>query len=122
MKLYIESQMWGMYELGAKVEELTPEFIDAYIEHAKGFEKIGFCSAAIAELVGRVTSTEELIRAMMERYNMTCNQALLAILLPEHDDKLYFNRKEYPKQIERLKTLRQLVQEVQDVINKNITI
>lgn len=114
--------MWGMYELGAKVEELTPEFIDAYIEHAKGFEKIGFCSAAIAELVGRVTSTEELIRAMMERYNMTCNQALLAILLPEHDDKLYFNRKEYPKQIERLKTLRQLVQEVQDVINKNITI
>ena len=117
MKLYIESQMWGMYEVGAKVEELTPEFIDAYIEYAKGFEKIGFCSEAIAELVGRVTSTEELIRTMMERYNMTCNQALLAILLPEHDDKLYFNREEYPKQIERLKTLRQLVQEVQDVLN-----
>ena len=42
MKLYIESQMWGMYEVGAKVEELTPEFIDAYIEYAKGFEKIGY--------------------------------------------------------------------------------
>ena len=117
MKLYIESQDLGMYEVGAKIEELTPEFIDAYIEYAKGFEKIGFCSEAIAELVGRVTSTEELIRTMMERYNMTCNQALLAILLPEHDDKLYFNREEYPKQIERLKILRRLVQEVQEVLN-----
>ena len=116
MKLYIESQLRGMYEVGAKVEELTPEFIDAYIEYAKGFEKIGFSSEAIAELVGQVTSTKELIHAMMERYNMTRDQALLAILLPEHDNKIYFNREEYTKQIERLKTLRQLVQEVQEVL------
>ena len=115
MKLYIESHLSGMYEVGAKLQELTPEYIDAYIEYAKGFEKIGFCSEAIAELVGRVTSTEELIRTMMERYNVTKEQALFAILLPFHDTPLYFNKEEYYRHIERLKTLRQILQEVRDV-------
>ena len=118
MKLYIESQVLGMYEVGTKIEEMTPEFLDAYIEYAKVFEKLGFDMQVLGDLIAEFPPTNELIRAMMERYNVTWNQAVLALLLPEHDDKLYFNREEYPKQIERMKTLRRLVQEVDDVINK----
>lgn len=117
MKLFIESQVTGMYEVGARIEEMTPEFLDAYIEYSKVFEKIGFDMQVLGDLIAEFPPTNELIHAMMERYNVTWNQAVLALLLPEHDDKLYFNSEEYPRQIERLKQLRQLVQEIQDVLN-----
>lgn len=103
MKLYIESQVKGMYEVGARIEEMTPEFLDAYIEYAKVFERIGFDMQVLGDLIAEFPPTDELIHSMMEHYNVTWNQAVLALLLPEHDDKLYFNREEYPKQIERLK-------------------
>ena len=115
MKLYIESQMWGMYEEGAKLQELTPEFIDAYIEYAKVFERINFDPQVIADLVCEFPSTKELAQAMVERYNVTKEQALFAILLPFHDTPLYFNKEEYYRHIERLKTLRRILQEVRDV-------
>lgn len=115
MKLYIESHLTGMYEVGAKLQVLTPEFIDAYIEYAKVFEKINFDPQVIADLVCKFSSTKELAQAMIVRYNVTKEQALLAILLPFHDTPLYFNKKEYYRQIERLKTLRRILQEVRDV-------
>ena len=117
MKLYIESHLAGMYEVGAKLQELTPEFIDAYIEWAKVFEKIKFDPQVIADLVCEFPSTKALAQAMIVRYNVTKEQALFAILLPFHDTPLYFNKEEYYRQIERLKTLRRILQEVRDVLD-----
>lgn len=117
MKLYIESHLSGMYEVGAKLQELTPEFIDAYIEYAKVFEKINFDPQVIADLVCEFPTTKELAHAMMERYNVSKEQALFAILLPFHDTPLYFNKDEYYRHIDRLKKLRQILQEVRDVLD-----
>ena len=117
MKLYIESHLAGMYEVGAKHQELTPEFIDAYIEYAKVFEKINFDPQVIADLVCEFPTTKELAHAMMDRYNVSKEQALFAILLPFHDTPLYFNKDEYYRHIDRLKKLRQILQEVRDVLD-----
>lgn len=106
-----------MYEVGAKHQELTPEFIDAYIESAKVFEIINFDPQVIADLVCEFHTTKELAQAMMERYNVTEEQALFAILLPFHDTPLYFNKEEYYRHIERLKKLRQILKEVQDILD-----
>ncbi len=106
-----------MYEVGAKLQELTPEFIDAYIEYAKVFEKINFDPQVIADLVCEFPATKKLAQAMIERYNVNKEQAFFAILLPFHDTPLYFNKDEYYRHIDRLKKLRQILQEVREVLD-----
>ena len=58
----------------------------------------------------------ERIEAMMKRYHVTREQTLFALQLPFHDVPLYFDKDEYSRQIKRLKTLRRLVQDMQEVI------
>ncbi|MCR5192423.1 MAG: hypothetical protein K6D59_03875 [Bacteroidales bacterium] len=116
MKLYIESHLAGKYEKGEKLQELRPEFIDAYIENTKVFEKINFDPQVIADLVVEFPSEENRIKAMMERYQVTRGQTLFAQTLPLCETPLYFSKEEYYHQIERLKTLRQILQEIRDVL------
>lgn len=132
MKLYIEPKMWGMNdgkeELMVPIrepntiegktrycEELTPEFLDAFIERAKVFEIINFNPQVIADFIVEFPSSVDRVNAMIARYRVTRSQALLALLLPFQDTPLYFDKEEYYRQIERLKTLRRILQEVHDV-------
>ena len=132
MKLYIEPKMWGVNdgkeELMVPIrepntiegktrycEELTPEFLDAFIERAKVFEIINFEPQVIADLVVELPSSEDRANAMMERFCVTRSQALLALNIPMCETPLYFFKDEYYRQIERLKTLRRILQEVRDV-------
>ena len=116
MKLFIEPQMWGMSDVDEQ-KEITPEFLGDFIERAKVFEKIDFAPQVIADLVMEFPSNEDRINAMTERYSVTRSQALLALHLPMCETPLYLFKEEYYRQIERLKTLRQILQEVHDVLD-----
>lgn len=117
MKLYFEPKMWRMNDEDEELLELTPEFLDAFIENAKVFENIDFCPQLIADLAVEFPSNEERTNAMMERYDVTRSQAQLALMLPFKYTPLFFDKEEYYRHIERLKTLRQILQEVRDVID-----
>lgn len=119
MKLYAESRFRGLDTPSTVTEEVTPEFLDKVIESAKGCEKIGFSVQVIADMVVEFPENTERIKAMMERYHVSREQALFTLQLPFHDVPLYFDKEEYPRQIKRLKTLRHLVQEMQEVIEGN---
>lgn len=116
MKLYIEPKMWGKCDEKEELLELTPEFLDTFIENAKVFESINFNPQVIADLVIEYPTREEQVGAMVEQYNVSRGQALLALLLPFQDTPLYFDKEEYYRQMERLKTLRQILQEVRDAL------
>ena len=118
MKLYAESRFRGLDTPGTVTEEVTPEFLDKVIESAKGCEKIGFSVQVIADMAVEFPENRGRIKAMMERYHVTREQAIFALQLPFHDAPLYFDKEEYPRQIKRLKTLRRLLQEVQEVIGE----
>ena len=112
MKLYIEPKMWGMSETEDEMVELTTELLDEYIENAKVFEIINFNPQVIADLIVEFPSSEDRVNAMMERFCVTRSQALLALNIPMCETPLYFFKEEYYRQIERLKTLRRILQEV----------
>ena len=116
MKLFIEPKMWGLSEVDEKME-LTPEFLDSFIENAKVFEKINFEPQVLADLVMEFPSDKERTQALMERYHVSRDQALLAQRMPLCEAPLYFFKEEYYRQIERLKLLRQIVQEVKDILD-----
>ena len=118
MKLYAESRFRGLDTPGTVTEEVTPEFLDKVIESAKGCEKIGFSVQVIADMAVEFPENRGRIKAMMERYHVTREQAIFALQLPFHDVPLCFDKEEYPRQIKRLKTLRRLLQEVQEVIGE----
>ncbi len=119
MELYVESRIKGMYEVGLETAELTPEYIDAFIEDIAGVEKLGFSTQPIADLVGAgIADEKSLVGQLMSQYDITDRQALLVVRLPFHDVPLYFDEEEYPRQIERLKTMRRLLQEMKDVLDK----
>ena len=118
MKLFIEPKMWGISVGNEELKEMTPEFLNSFIENAKVFEIINFDSQVIANLVMEFPSNKERINAFRERYNVTVDQAKLALEIPLCETPLYFFREEYYRQIERLKTLRQIMQEVHDVIDE----
>lgn len=115
MKLFIEPQMWGMNDGDDDLMELTPEFLEAFIERAKVFEIINFEPQVIADLVVEFPSNEDRVNAMMDRFCVTRSQALLALVIPMCETPLYFFKEEYYRQIERMKTLRRILQEVRDV-------
>lgn len=117
MKLYIEPKMWGMNDGKEELMELTPEFLDAFIERAKVFEIINFEPQVLADLVMEFSSAEECSHALMEWYHVTRDQALLAQRIPLCEAPLYFFKEEYNRQIERLKTLQQIVQEVKEILD-----
>ena len=116
MKLYAESRFRGLDTPGTVTEEVTPEVLDKVIESSEVCEKIGFSVQVIADLVVEFPDNRERVKAMIERYHVTREQALFALLLPFHDVPLYFDKDEYSRQINRLKTLRCLVQDMQEVI------
>ena len=118
MKLYAESRFRGLETPCTVTEEVTPKFLDKVIESSEICEKIGFSVQVIADMVVEFPDNRERIKAMMERYHATREQALFALLLPFHEVPLYFDKEEYPRQIKRLKTLRRLLQEVQEVIGE----
>ena len=118
MELYVESRIKGMYEVGTDLAELTPEYIDTFIEDIAGVEKLGFSTQPIADLVTAGYPDEKsLVEQLKKQYDMTDRQAMLVARLPFHDVPLYFDKEEYPRQIERLKTLRRLLQEMKDVLD-----
>ena len=115
MKLFFEPRMWGMNDGEKELMELTPEFLDAFIESAKVFEIINFDQQVIADLVCEFPSNEERANAMTKHYHITRNQACLALNIPLCETPLYFFKEEYYRQIERLKTLQRILQEVRDL-------
>ena len=115
MKLYAESRFRGLETPCTVTEEVTPEFLDKVIESSEVCEKIGFSVQVIADLVVEFPDNRERVKAMIERYHVTREQALFALLLPFHDVPLYFDKDEYSRQIKRLKTLRRLVKDMQEV-------
>ena len=120
MELYVESRIKGMYEVGSETVELTPKYIDTFIEDIAAVEKLGFSTQPIADLITAGYPDEKrLVEQLMKRYGITDRQAVLAIRLPIHDVPLYFDKAEYPRQIERLKTMRRLLQEMKDVLDKD---
>lgn len=116
MKLYAESRFRGLETPCTVTEEVTPKFLDKVIESSEICEKIGFSVQVIADMVVEFPDNKERIKAMMKRYHATREQALFALLLPFHEVPLYFDKDEYSQQIKRLKTLRCLVQDMQEVI------
>ena len=115
MKLYAESRFRGLDTSGTVTEEVTQEFLDKVIESSEVCEKIGFSVQVIADMVVEFPDNRERIKAMIERYHVTREQALFALLLPFHEVPLYFDKDEYSRQIKRLKTLRCLVKDMQEV-------
>lgn len=115
MKLFIEPQMWGMNDGKEELMELTPKLLNDFIENAKVFEIISFTPQVIADLVVEFPSNEDRVNAMMGYFCVTRSQALLALNIPMCEAPLYFFKEEYYRQIERLKTLRRILQEVRDV-------
>ncbi len=119
MELYVESRAKGMYEVGTATEKLTPEYLDIFINDITAVEKLGFSTQSIANLIAcGYPSEKSLVWQLMNRYGITDRQALLMVNLPSHDILLYFDKKEYPRQIERLKTIRRLLQEMKAVLDK----
>ena len=116
MKLYAESRFRGLDTPCTVTEEVTPEFFDKVIECSEVCEMIGFSVQVIADMVVEFPDNRERIKAMMKRYHVTREQALFALQLPFHEVPLYFDKDEYSRQIKRLKTLRCLVQDMQEVI------
>ena len=90
--------------------------MDKVIESSEVCEKIGFSVQVIADLVVEFPDNRERVKAMIERYHVTREQALFALLLPFHNVPLYFHKDEYSRQIKLLKTLRRLVQDIQEII------
>ena len=120
MELYVESHIKGMYEVGSETENLTPKYIDTFIEEIAAVERLGFSTQPIADLVGAgIADEKSLVEHLMSQYGITDRQALLVVRLPFHDVPLYFDEEEYPRQIARLKTMRRLLQEMKDVIDKD---
>ena len=117
MKLYIEPKMWGRNTEEEKLMELSPKFLETFIKDAKVFEIINFDLQVIADLVCEFSSNEQCILAMMNRYNLTKDQARLAMEIPMCEIPLYLCEEEYHRQIERLKKLLQIVQEINDIQN-----
>lgn len=118
MELYVESRIKGMYEVGSETVELTPEYIDTFVENIAAVEKLGFSTQPIADLITAGHLDEKsLVEQLMKRYGITDRQAVLMVRLPFHDVPLYFDKEEYPRQIERLKTMRRLLQEMKDVLD-----
>ena len=115
MKLYAESRFRGLETPCTVTEEVTPEFLDKVIESSEICEKVGFSVQVIADMVVDFPDNRERIKAMMKRYHATREQALFALLLPFHEVPLYFDKDEYSRQIKRLKTLRRLVKDMQEV-------
>ena len=111
------------YSLGQIVEktqyvEFTPEIIRDFISDASAFEKIGCSPQVIADLVVEYPSMDERTTVLKTKYNLTDRQAILVQTLPFREVPLYFDKHEYTNQVERLKTLQRLLQEMQDVLDK----
>ena len=118
MELYVESRIKGMYKVGSEMVELTPEYIDTFIEDIAAVEKLGFSTQPIADLVmAGYPDEKSLVKQLIKQYGMTHRQAILVARLPFHDVPLYFDKEEYPRQIERLKSMRRILQEMKDVLD-----
>ncbi len=118
MTLYATNYSLGQTGEETQYVELTPEIIRDFISDASAFEKIGFCPQVIADLVVEYPSIDERTKVLKTKYNLTDRQAILVQTLPFHEVPLYFDKHEYTNQVERLKALQRLLQEMQDVSDK----
>lgn len=118
MTLYATIFSLGHPGVEPQYVELTPDVIGDFLQNAVVFEKIGFSPQVIADLVVKYPTAEERTKELMASYQLTESQATLAQVIPLQEIPLYFDKEEYPRQIERLKTLQRLLQEMQDVLDK----
>ena len=117
MTLYASSFSLGLEGVEPQYVELTPKVVSDLIHDAVAFEKIGFSPQVIADLVVKRPTVDDRIKALKkEPFHLTERQALLVQTLPLQETPLYFNREEFYKQMERLKTLQRLLQEIEDVL------
>ena len=102
-----------------KPVEITPQYLDSLIDAAAVFKKINYSIQAIVNLlVDRPNNTADRVRYAMSEYNITAKQAVFAMNMPAKYACLFFDEEECPRTIERLVTLRRILQETQDVFNK----
>ena len=113
MTLYASSYSLGLDGVEPYYVELTPKVVSDLICDAVAFEKIGFSPQGIADLVVKRPTVDDRIKALKKEFHLTERQALLVQTLPLQETPLYFDREEFYKQMERLKTLRNLLQEIQ---------
>ena len=115
MKLYVDYEVIGVDCKPVETVELTPEYLDVIIENTAVFEKIGYSPQVIADLtVNRPDKEVDSVTLMMNKYNVTQSQARFALNLPLKYAPLFFDADECPRQIERIKTLRRMLQEMND--------
>ena len=118
MTIYASSYSIGLEGVEPYYVELTPKVVSDLIRDAVAFEKIGFSTQVIADLVVKRPTVDDRIKALKkEPFHLTERQALLVQTLPLQETPLYFNREEFYKQMERLRTLQHLLQEIQDVLD-----
>jgi hypothetical protein len=118
MTLYATTFSLGLPGVEPEYVELTPEVIRDFLNTAVAFEKIGFSPQVIADLVVKRPTVDDRIKALKKKYYLTDRQGLLVQTLPLREAPLYFDKHEYTNQVERLKTLQRLLQEMQDVLDK----
>lgn len=117
MTLYASSFSLGLEGVEPCYVELTPKVVSDLIRDAVAFEKIGFSTQVIADLVVKRPTVDDRIKALKKEFHLTGRQALLVQTLPFQEAPLYFDKNEFYKQMERLKTLQHLLQEIQDVLD-----
>ncbi len=118
MTLYATTSSLGLPSVEPQYVELTPNVIGDFLQNAVAFGKIGFSPQVIADLVVKHPTTDVGIKALKKEYHLTDRQGLLVQTLPFREVPLYFDKQEYYNQVERLKTLQRLLQEMQDVLDK----
>ena len=118
MTLYATTFSLGLPGVETQYVELTPDVIRDFLQNAVAFEKIGFSPQVIADLVVKRPTVDDRINTLKKEYNLTDSQGLLVQTLPFREVPLYFDKHEYYNQVERLKTLQRLLQEMQDVLDK----
>lgn len=118
MTLYATTFSLGLLGVEPQYVELTPEVIRDFLHNAVAFEKIGFSPQVIADLVVKHPTVDDRIKALKKEYHLTDRQSLLVQTLPFCEVPLYFDKYEYYNQVERLKNLQRLLQEIQDVLDK----
>lgn len=112
MTLYATTSSLGHSGVEPQYVELTPEVIRDFLNNVVAFEKIGFSPQVIADLVFKYLTVEERTRELMANYHLADRQAKLVQTIPLQEVPLYFDKEECPRQIERLKTLQRLLQEM----------
>ena len=97
---------------------LRPLWLETSFKMLSLLRRLVFSPQVIADLVVKRPTVDDRIKTLKKEYNLTDSQGLLVQTLPFREVPLYFDKHEYYNQVERLKTLQRLLQEIQDVLDK----